>query len=85
MRENFKAEFVSFELKEAKKGRNIIHWLPKSQALKCRVLGVERDYEGLVEDNVVKEVDKVVQFERFAFCRIEKASEESVLAIYTHP
>lgn len=85
LRENFKAEFVSFELKEAKKGRNIIHWLPKSQALKCRVLGVERDYEGLVEDNVVKEVDKVVQFERFAFCRIEKASEESVLAIYTHP
>ena len=85
LREDFKAEFISFELKEAKKGKNIIHWLPKSQALKCRVLGVERDYEGFVESNVIGEVDKVVQFERFAFCRIEKASEEEVLAIYTHP
>lgn len=79
---NEKAEFVSYELLEAKKGKNIIHWLPKSQTKKCKVIG-ERTWEGYVEKGVEKELGKVVQFERFGFCKIEKVNEE-VIAIYTH-
>jgi len=78
-----KAEFRGFELDDVKKGKNIIHWLPDGETLQCTVLG-EKTWEGMVEKNVVQDEGKVVQFERFAFCRIEKAGEE-VLAIYTHP
>lgn len=78
-----KAEFRGFELGDVKKGKNIIHWLPDGETLQCTVLG-EKTWEGLVEKSVVHDEGKVVQFERFAFCRIEKAGEE-VLAIYTHP
>ncbi len=80
---NEKAEFAGFELKEAKKGRNIIHWIPKSQAFKCKVVGDEI-WEGFAEDNAKADVGKVVQFERFAFCRIESANDQ-IFALYTHP
>jgi glutamyl-tRNA synthetase len=78
-----KAEFRGFELGDVKKGKNIIHWLPDGETLQCTVLG-EKTWGGLVEKSVVRDEGKVVQFERFAFCKIEKAGEE-VLAIYTHP
>uniref|UniRef100_A0A7J2TJP0 Glutamate--tRNA ligase n=1 Tax=Archaeoglobus fulgidus TaxID=2234 RepID=A0A7J2TJP0_ARCFL len=77
-----KAKFVSFEPSMVKKGKNIIHWLPKSFAIKCRVIG-EVVFEGFAERGIEKEVGNVVQFERFGFCRIERANGE-VLAIYTH-
>lgn len=77
-----KAKFLGFELTGAKKGKNIIHWLPKSAVLNCKVLG-DQIYEGFVEKGVENELGKVVQFERFAFCKIEKVNGE-VLAIYTH-
>ena len=77
-----KGKAVVVEQKEFKKGM-IIHWLPESQAIPCKVLGIERDYEGFVEANAKNDFGRVVQFERFAFCRIEKFEEEA-LAIYTH-
>lgn len=77
-----KAKFLSYELSGAKKGKNIIHWLPESYALKCRVIG-EQNLEGFVEKSVIEDLGKVVQFERFAFCKIEKVNAE-VVAIYTH-
>ncbi|MBO8183405.1 MAG: glutamate--tRNA ligase [Archaeoglobus sp.] len=64
-------EFVGKEMEGAKKGKNIIHWLPPADSMECLVLGSERDYYGKVEKAVIKEKGKVVQFERFAFCRIE--------------
>lgn len=77
------AEFRGFELGDVKKGKNIIHWLPKSEAIPGKVIG-ENEAEGLVERNAVRDVGKVVQFERFAFCRIESVDEQ-LTAIYTHP
>jgi glutamyl-tRNA synthetase len=48
------------------------------------VEGVDRDCEGYAERNAVSDIGKVVQFERFAFCRIEEM--DTVLkCIYTHP
>ena len=82
--EDGKAVFVGEDMGLAKKGRNIIHWLPVNQAVKCFVMGFDRDYEGFVEKNAKKDVGNVVQFERFAFCRIERFGEDA-LAIYTHP
>ena len=83
---DYKAELIGYDynVEGVKKGKNIIHWLPKTQSLKCIVYGIEKDYEGFVEDAVVNEVGNVVQFERFAFCKVEKVNE-IVEAVYTHP
>lgn len=78
-----RARFAGFELEGVKKGRNIIHWLPENDVLPCKVLG-EKTWNGLVEKNVISEKGKVVQFERFAFCRIESVGNE-IVSIYTHP
>ncbi len=78
-----KAEFRGFELGDVKKGKNIIHWLPESEAVPGKVVG-ENEAEGFVERNSVRDVGKVVQFERFAFCRIESVGEK-LTAVYTHP
>ncbi len=78
-----KAEFRGFELEGVKKGKNIIHWLPASSAIPGKVIG-EREAEGLVERNALSDVGKVVQFERFAFCKIESADKE-LTAVFTHP
>ncbi|AGK60554.1 glutamyl-tRNA synthetase [Archaeoglobus sulfaticallidus PM70-1] len=77
-------EFADFELKNVKKGKNIIQWVPESQAVDCEVLGLERNYTGKAEINAVNDVGKVVQFERFAFCRIE-SFDGKLLAVFTHP
>jgi len=78
-----KAEFVSYELRDVKKGKNIIHWLSKDDAIPGIVLGFE-EYRGLVERNALNDIGNVVQFERFAFCKLESFKEE-LEAIYTHP
>ncbi len=76
--------FVGWGLEGIKKGKNIIHWLPEGEAVPCIVYGIEKNYEGLAEKNAVSDVGKVVQFERFAFCRIE-AFDDRLRAVYTHP
>jgi len=76
--------FAGWQLEGVKKGKNIIHWLPKSETIPCTVYGIERSYEGFAERNAVKDVGKVVQFERFAFCRLESFDGE-LKAGYTHP
>lgn len=78
------AIFEGKELKGVKKGKNIIHWLSEEDAIPCIVLGQERDYSGYAERNAINDIGKVVQFERFAFCRIE-SFEKTLKAVYTHP
>ncbi len=82
--EDGRATYAGDEVRDARKGRSIIHWLPESQALRCEVLTPEGRIEGLVEENVRNAVNKVVQFERYAFCRVEE-TENGVVGIYTHP
>jgi len=75
-------ELVSFEIGEMKRGK-IIHWLPKDDVVRCEVIG-EVSREGFAETNALNDLGKVVQFERFAFCKLE--SFNGVLkAVYTHP
>lgn len=77
-----RAKFVGFEIGDIKKGK-IIHWVPRSEARPCKVIG-EKIWSGFVEQNVLNDIKKVVQFERFAFCKIEENYDE-IKAIYTHP
>jgi glutamyl-tRNA synthetase len=82
-----KLEFLSWEMKGAKKGKNIVHWLSWHDSIVCVVVGDKPmlKWGGFVEKNAVHDVGKVVQFERFAFCKIEIAGEDGIRAIYTHP
>jgi len=81
-RDNGVFEFLSFEMGDVKKGR-IIHWLPKHDVVECCVIG-EQNYEGFAEQNALNDIGNVVQFERFAFCKLE--SFNGILrAVYTHP
>ncbi len=75
---NHEFEFVGWEMKGIKKGKNIIHWLPVEDSMDCIILAPEGDYSGKVEKAVMSEVGKVVQFERFAFCRIEGLKEAEI-------
>ncbi len=87
-KEGKKLEFLDWEmLPEVKKGRNIVHWLSWEDAIVCVVLGDKPrlKWGGFVEKNAVSDAGNVVQFERFAFCRIEYADEERLRAVYTHP
>ncbi len=75
--------FHGGDLSSAKKGRNIIHWLPVEKAIECVVLRPDGRHQGYVEEGVRKEVGKVVQYERYGFVRIERASD-TVVSIFTH-
>jgi len=84
-KENKTAIFLGSDILGAKKGRNIIHWLSEKDAVPCVVCGPDRDYSGYVERNVLNDIGRVVQFERFAFCRVEEGSNSRLVrAVYTH-
>ncbi len=87
-KEKNQLEFVSWEMSEnVRKGRNIVHWLSWKDGVVCVVIGDKPllRWGGFAEKNAVQDAGKVVQFERFAFCRIEFADESGIRAIYTHP
>ncbi|MDI6897629.1 glutamate--tRNA ligase [Methanocella conradii] len=81
--EPFEAEYVGNDLSVLKQGARIIHWAPVD-GLPVRVLGPDGEYHGVAERGVHNELNNVVQFERFAFCRIDSINRV-VVAYYTHP
>jgi glutamyl-tRNA synthetase len=73
---------VSLEaLKKAK--AKIIHWAPVD-GVPVKVRGPEGDIDGIGERGIASELEKIVQFERFGFCRIDSVSEEKVVAYFAH-
>jgi glutamyl-tRNA synthetase len=79
-----KAKFIGTDMELVKKEKvRIIHWVPPD-GLKARVLAPEGQFEGIGERGIEKEVDKVVQFERFGFVRIDSVSGDEVVAYFTH-
>src|SRR3990172_2688066 len=79
-----KAEFIGTDMDLVKKEKaRIIHWVPL-EGLKVKVLSPDGEYTGIGERGMEKELDKVVQFERFGFVRIDSASGDEVVAYYTH-
>jgi len=79
-----KAEFIGTDMDLVKKEKaRIIHWVPL-EGLKVKVLSPDGEYTGIGERGMEKELDKVVQFERFGFVRIDSVSGDEVVAYFTH-
>ncbi|MCZ7405043.1 MAG: glutamate--tRNA ligase family protein, partial [Candidatus Methanoperedens sp.] len=79
-----KAKFIGTDMDLVKKEKaRIIHWAPPD-GLKVRVLSPDGEYTGIGERGIEKEPDKVVQFERFGFVRIDSVSVDGVVAYFTH-
>lgn len=80
------ASFHSEPYSEAKKvGAPLIHWLPEGEGLPCDV--IMPDYSiisGLVESSFsLVSPDKIVQFERFGFVRVDKVNEK-IIVFFAH-
>lgn len=79
-----KARFIGTDMDLVKKEKaRIIHWAPPD-GLKVRVLSPDGEYTGIGERGIEKELDKVVQFERFGFVRIDSVVDDEVVAYFTH-
>jgi glutamyl-tRNA synthetase len=78
------AKFIGTDMDLVKKEKaRIIHWVPPD-GLKVKVLSSDGEYTGVGERGIEKELDKVVQFERFGFVRIDSVSGDEVVAYFTH-
>jgi len=78
------ARFIGTDMDLVKKEKaRIIHWAP-ADGQKVRVLSPDGEYSGIGERGIEKELDRVVQFERFGFVRIDSVKEDEVVAYYTH-
>jgi len=80
------ASFHSEHYNEAKRvGAPLIHWLPEGEGLPCKVIMPDNSViNGLAERSFGSvTLDKIVQFERFGFVRVDKISEE-IIVFFTH-
>ena len=77
------AEFAGHDIETIRKGSGrIIHWVPVG-GIPVKVLKPDGDVTGIGEAGIATEVDRVVQFERFGYVRIDNANDE-VIAYFTH-
>jgi len=77
------AKYIGNDLSIIKSGAKIIHWVP-IDGIKTKVRLPDGDViSGISEPLVLNEHDKVVQFERFGFTRVEKTDNE-ITAYYSH-
>lgn len=77
------AEFAGHDIETIKQGGGrIIHWAPVD-GIPVRVLTPEGEVTGTGEAGIAAEVDRVVQFERYGYVRIDSADGE-VVAYFTH-
>ena len=80
-------EFYSNELDDyRKKGKSIIHWLPKDGNINAEIVmpdGTKK--QGFAEHNI-KNLEKgtIIQFERFGFCRLDSIEKDKYVFWYTH-
>ncbi|MDN5309913.1 MAG: glutamyl-tRNA synthetase [Methanolobus sp.] len=81
--EPFQARYLDDTIESAKKEKmKIIHWAPVN-GVPVKVLSPDGEFTGIGEKQIAAELDKVVQFERFGFCRIDSVGAE-IVAYYTH-
>lgn len=62
----------------------IIQWLPADAKLPCTLLRQEGSLEGFCEPLVASEADRVVQFERIGFARVDSVEGGRVSAYFAH-
>ncbi len=79
-----KANFIGTDMDLVRKEKaRIIHWVPPG-GQNVKVLSPDGEYNGIGEPGIEKELDKVVQFERFGFVRIDSVGGDGVVAYFTH-
>jgi len=62
----------------------IIQWLPAQATVPCTLLTQEGEMKGACEPQVRSDLNKVVQFERVGFARIDSADMSGITAYFTH-
>jgi glutamyl-tRNA synthetase len=75
-----------FDSVEPRKGTKKIHWLPDDAVQEVEILMPDATIlKGYAEESInkVKEGD-VIQFERFAFCRVDKKTKKKITLWFTH-
>lgn len=85
-RDSIVASFYSEPYYDAKKmGAPLIHWLPEGDGLPCEVFMPDGStVSGLVERSFGSvPIDRVVQFERFGFVRVDSVGEK-IIVFFTH-
>ncbi len=81
--EPLQAKYLNDSIESVKKDKmRIIHWAPVD-GVPVKVLSPDGEFTGVGEKQVTTELDKIVQFERFGFCRIDSVDGQ-VVAYYTH-
>ena len=73
---------VSLEAHKKSKGK-IIHWVP-IDGRSVKVRSPYGDIEGIGEHGIATELGKIVQFERFGFCRVDAVDKEKVEVYFAH-
>ena len=80
----FQAKHSAVSLKVHKKSKGkIIHWVP-IDGISVKVHSSYGDIEGIGEHGIATELDKIVQFERFGFCRVDAVDKEIVEVYFAH-
>lgn len=78
-----KALYQGNDLSVLKEGYRIIHWVPDNCTPATVIMPTGERKEGFVENLPPEEEGKVVQFERFGFVKVDKASPK-LIAYFTH-
>ena len=79
------AEYAGDSLAEARAAKApIVQWLPTDAGVPCSLLTPEGTSEGYCEAAVLNYDQKIVQFERVGFARIDSVKDGHVTAYFTH-
>jgi glutamyl-tRNA synthetase len=81
--------FTSLDYEDYKKTKSnkIIHWIPKGEEVRVEILMPDNSIiTGIAEKNIKSiTLGKVIQFERFAFCRFDSIKDDGTRVFwYTH-
>jgi len=80
-----RVSYAGDSLEEARSEKApIIQWLPADAKLPCTLLRQEGSLEGFCEPLVASEADRVVQFERIGFARVDSVEGGRVSAYFAH-
>lgn len=72
--------YAGDDLQEARTNKApIIQWLPTESAHRCILKRVEGDVSGVCEPEAVLKQDRIVQFERVGFARVDKTGDPAVV------
>lgn len=82
--DTIRGEYAGDDLQEARsKKAPIIQWLPEKHANPCTLKTPDGDVSGVCEPEAVAAKDRIVQFERVGFARIDATGNPAV-AYFTH-